>query len=100
MENYFFIFLFKKLIKIQEHFVSPTFIMGQTILTTFGGFGEILLESIFNRFFCSQRLSSLLPIVAVIPDFLIPFPRTDKFTNFIGEFRQCHKDSVYCLHLN
>ena len=44
MENYFFIFLFKKLIEIQEHFVSPTLIMGQTILTTFGSFGKILFE--------------------------------------------------------
>ena len=100
MENYFFIFLFKKLIEIQEHFVSPTFIMGQTILTTFGGFGEILLESIFNGFFCSQRLSSLLPIVTIILNFLIPFPRSNKFINFIGEFRQRHKGSAYCLHLN
>ena len=100
MENYLFIFLFKKLIEIQEHFVSPTIIMGQTILTALGGFGKILFESIFNRFFCSQRLAPLLTIVTEILNFLIPFPRTDKFINFIGEVRQCHKDSVYCLHLN
>lgn len=100
MENYFFIFLFKKLIEIQEHFVSPTLIMGQTILTTFGSFGKILFESIFNRFFCSQRLASFLTIFTEILNFLIPFPRTDKFINFIGEFRQRHKGSAYCLHLN
>ena len=88
MENYLFIFLFKKLIEIQEHFVSPTIIVGLTILMALGSFGKILFECIFNRFFCSQRLASLLAIVAEILNFLIPFPRTDKHLNLIRQFSQ------------
>ena len=87
MKDYFFVFLFKKFIEIEEHFVSPTIIVRHTVFATLGCFSKILLESIFNRFFCSQRLASLLTIFTEILNFLIPFPRTDKFINFIGEFR-------------